>query len=67
MAKMTRGDMPKGIKRQGGQNREPVARTGAGKQFKQRGAAESGAVERGAPRLGRPGGLKRAARKGGYR
>ena len=64
---MAKAGMPKGIKRQGGQTREPTARTGAGAQYKQRGAAESGAVERGAPRMGRPGGLKRAARKGGYR
>lgn len=51
-------------KYQGGQTREPQKRTGARAQYQPKGKVESGAIERGAPRMGRPGGLKRPARKG---
>ena len=47
--------LPKGIRRQGGQNREPVKATGARAQYRQKGRAESAGVQRGAARLGRGG------------
>jgi len=57
MARMAKADkkggMPRGISRQGGQNREPTKRTGAGAQFKQRSQQETGRVQQGRPAVGR--------------
>lgn len=47
--------LPSGIKRQGGQNREPTKATGARAQFRQKGRAESAGVQKGRPHVGRGG------------
>ena len=45
--------MVAGVKRQGGQNREPMKATGKRMQYRQKGRPESAAVQRGASRMGR--------------
>lgn len=45
--------MVAGVKRQGGQNREPMKATGKRMQYRQKGRTESAGVQKGRPRLGR--------------